>query len=132
MVAALLDEKRFWTKLPVPTMTKDSPYYEKDMWRGCSWLNLNYFILRGLYRYGHTEVADELLKRTMDCVYKWYQETGNLFEFYDADDEVCPFYLNRKGPQPEKPDYRMHVHAITDYNWSACFTLLMLQKNWNL
>ena len=132
MVAALLDEKRFWTKLPVPTMTKDSPYYEKDMWRGCSWLNLNYFILRGLYRYGHTEVADELLKRTMDCVYKWYQETGNIFEFYDADDEVCPFYLNRKGPQPEKLDYRVHVHAITDYNWSACFTLLMLQKNWNL
>ena len=132
MVKALLDEKRFWTKLPVPSISKDSPYYEKDMWRGCSWLNLNYFILRGLYRYGHTDVADELRERTLSTVLKWYQATGNIFEFYDADDEVCPFYLKRKGEQPEKPDYRVHVHAITDYNWSACFTLLMLQNIWCL
>jgi hypothetical protein len=132
MVKALLDENRFWTKLPVPSISKDHPCYEKDMWRGCSWLNLNYFILRGLYRYGHKEVADELRERTLSAVLKWYRETGNLFEFYDADDEVCPFYLNRKGKQPEKPDYRVHVHAITDYNWSACFTLLMLQNIWCL
>ena len=127
MVKVLLDENRFWTALPVPTMPKDSEFFETDMWRGCSWLNINYFIMRGLQKYGYTKVAEELRERTLSTVYKWYQKTGNIFEFYDADDKICPFHLNRKGPQPEKYDYRVHVHSITDYNWSACFTILLLQ-----
>ena len=128
MVKVLLDENRFWTALPVPTMPKDSPFYEKDMWRGCSWLNLNYFIILGLRKYGYIDVANELREKTLNTVLKWYQKTGNVFEFYDEDNEICPFYLNRKGPQPEKPDYLEHVHAITDYNWSACFTELLINE----
>ncbi|MBR2385619.1 MAG: hypothetical protein IKA99_08455 [Clostridia bacterium] len=129
MVKVLLDENRFWTKMPVPSMPKDSEFYDIDMWRGCSWLNLNYFILVGLRRYGYEEIAEELRKRTLDTVYEWYQKTGNVFEFYDADNKICPLYLKRKGEQPPKPDYREHVHSITDYNWSACFTqLLILNK----
>ncbi len=128
MVKTLLDENRFWTAMPVPSMPKDSPYYEKDMWRGCSWLNLNYFIILGLRKYGYTEIADELRERTLSSVLKWYEKTGTVFEFYDADNEVCPFNLNRKGKTPEKPDYREHIHSITDYNWSACFTELLINK----
>jgi neutral trehalase len=129
MVKVLLDENRFWTKMPVPSMPKDSEFYDIDMWRGCSWLNLNYFIIVGLRRYGFVEIAEELRKRTLDTVFEWYQKTGNVFEFYDADNKICPLYLKRKGEQPPKPDYREHVHSITDYNWSACFTeLLILNK----
>ena len=126
MVKALTDEKRFWTELPVPSIPKDSELYDIDMWRGCSWLNINYFIILGLRQYGYHALADKLREKTLAAVYKWYQKTGNIFEFYDADDEISPFFLKRKGPQPEKPDYMVHVHAITDYNWSACFTLLLL------
>ena len=105
---------------------KDSEFYDIDMWRGCSWLNLNYFIIVGLKRYGYNDIAEEIRKRTLDAVYEWYQKTGNVFEFYDADNKICPFYLKRKGEQPPKPDYREHIHAITDYNWSACFTELLI------
>ena len=131
MVKVLLDEKRFWTAMPVPSMPKDSEFYDIDMWRGCSWLNINYFLMLGLRKYGYTGVAEELRTRTLDSVHKWYEKTGNLFEFYDADNQINPFYLKRKGEQPEKPDYREHVHAITDYNWSSCFTMLMIQNIWN-
>lgn len=131
MVKVLLDENRFWTELPIPTMPKNSPAYEKDMWRGCSWLNINYFIILGLRKYGYMDVAAELRRRTLEAVNKWYMQTGNIFEFYDAEDEVNPFYLNRKGVQPETPDYRVHVHAITDYNWSACFTELLINEIYN-
>lgn len=127
MVKVLLDEQRFWTAMPVPSMPKDSEFYDIDMWRGCSWLNINYFLMLGLKKYGYNELAEELKNRTLSAVNKWYEETGNLFEFYDADNKICPFYLKRKGEQPNPPDYRQHVHAITDYNWSACFTLLMIQ-----
>jgi neutral trehalase len=128
MVKVLLDEKRFWTAMPVPSMPKDSEAYDIDMWRGCSWLNLNYFTMLGLLKYGYTDIADELRERTLKTVLKWYEKTGNVFEFYDADDEICPFRLKIKGEQPEKTDYRAHIHSITDYNWSSCFTLMFIQN----
>ena len=131
MVKVLLDENRFWTAMPIPSMPKDSEFYDVDMWRGCSWLNINYFIILGLRKYGYAKLAEALRERTLNAVYKWYEATGNIFEFYDADDKICPFYLKRKGEQPEKPDYCVHVHSITDYNWSSCFTLLLIQDIYN-
>ena len=94
----------------------------------CSWLNINYFIILGLRKYGYADIAEELREKTLSSVYKWYEKTGNIFEFYDADDKICPFHLKRKGEQPEKPDYRLHVHSITDYNWSACFIQLLINR----
>lgn len=128
MVKVLLDENRFWTTMPIPSIPKDNEYYDIDMWRGCSWLNINYFIILGLRKYGYGDIAEELRNRTLKTVLRWYEETGNIFEFYDADDKVNPFYLKRKGEQPAKPDYRKHVHSISDYNWSACFTNLLINE----
>jgi glycogen debranching enzyme len=129
MVKVLLDENRFWTEMPVPSIPRDNEYYDIDMWRGCSWLNINYFIILGLRKYGYADIAEELRARTLASVSKWYKETGNIFEFYDADNKVNPFHLKRKGEQPEQPDYKVHVHSITDYNWSACFTQLLIQND---
>ena len=128
MVKVLLDETRFWTEMPVPSIPKDNEYYDIDMWRGCSWLNINYFLILGLRKYGYSEVAEELRRRTLKTVLHWYEETGNIFEFYDADNKVNPFFLKRKGDCPNPPDYRVHVHSISDYNWSACFTTLMINE----
>ena len=130
MVKVMLDETRFWTEMPVPSIPRNNEYYDIDMWRGCSWLNINYFLILGLRNYGYHALAEELRSRTLKTVLEWYEETGNVFEFYDADNKVCPFYLKRKGDCPNPPDYRKHVHAITDYNWSACFTELMIMEKY--
>ena len=127
LVALLHDESTFATPLPVASISRDHPDYGADMWRGCVWLNFNYFTILGLRRYGYDDEAQALLERTLQSVNRWFEETGNVFEFYDAEDETAPWQLNRKGPQPPVPDYRIRMHAITDFNWSACFTLLMLQ-----
>lgn len=127
LVSLLHDETTFATPLPVPSISRDHADYGADMWRGCVWLNFNYFTILGLRRYGYAAEAQSLLDRTLRSVNRWFEETGNVFEFYDAEDQTAPWRLNRKGPQPEVPDYRVRMHAITDFNWSACFTLLMLQ-----
>ncbi len=127
LVALLHDEGTFATPLPVPSISRDHADYGADMWRGCVWLNFNYFTILGLRRYGYDDEAKALQERTLQSVNRWFEETGNVFEFYDAEDKIAPWRLNRKGPQPEVPDYRTRMHAITDFNWSACFTLLMLQ-----
>ena len=131
MVKVLLDEERFWTAMPIPSMPRNDENFDIDMWRGCTWLNINYFIILGLRKYGYIEVAEELRKRTLESVNKWYQQTGSIFEFYDADDKICPFHLKRKGVQRFDPDYRQHIHAITDYNWSACFIELLINEIYN-
>lgn len=131
MVKVLLDEKRFWTAMPIPSMPKDSEFYDIDMWRGCSWLNINYFIILGLRKYGYTEIAEELRHRTLESVNKWYKQTGTVFEFYDADDKILPFHLKRKGEQPAVPDYLKHVHSISDYNWTSCFVALLINGIYN-
>ncbi len=128
MVKVLLDENRFWTAMPVPSIPRNDKRYDTDMWRGCTWLNFNYFIILGLRKYGYIGVAEELRLRTLKAVNKWYEKTGNVFEFFDADNIKEPFFLKRKGEQPEIPDYRKHIHSITDFNWSAAFTVLLINE----
>ena len=128
LVAALTDPARFWTALPVPSIARNSPQYDTDMWRGCSWLNLDWFLWLGLRRYGYIAEAEELRRRVLAAVNKWYLRHGTLFEFYDADDSLSPFELKRKGPPVLPPDWRKHMHSITDYHWSAAFTRLFLER----
>jgi len=126
MVKNLTDESKFWGYMPVPTISKDHPLFNKDMWRGGTWLNTNYFVIKGLKNYGYNQLAEELKEKTLASVNKWFSKTGNIFEFYDPDGDIIPFALKRKGEPINPPDYRKHMHAITDFNWSACFTLIML------
>ncbi len=128
LVGHLHNDATFATPLPVASISRNHPDYGADMWRGCVWLNFNYFTILGLRQYGFADEAAALQSRTLQCVDRWFRETGNVFEFYDAEDQTAPWHLNRKGPQPPVPDYRIRYHAITDFNWSACFTLLMIQN----
>ena len=127
MVEVLLDEKLLWTKAPLASVSQTHPTFEQSMWRGGVWLNLNYFVLKGLLRYGFTEQAEKLKNATLEMVNKWYKKTGAIFEFFDPLDEIYPYQCNRKGWPTTPPDWRKHVHSIVDFNWSACFTLMMIQ-----
>lgn len=127
MVQKLIDPELLWTKFPIATVAKTHPMYGTDMWRGGVWLNLNYFIYKGLKRYGYDEIAQELKTKTLETVDKWYKKTGVLFEFYDSLDEIYPYQCERKGKPTTPPDWRKHVHSIADFNWSSCFTLMFIQ-----
>ena len=48
MVKVLTDRSLLWTKNPVSTIAQTHPAFSTDMWRGGVWLNLNYFIIKGL------------------------------------------------------------------------------------
>ncbi len=127
LVRNLTDENLLWTKVPLSTVAKTHPSYSTDMWRGGVWLNLNYFVIKGLLNYGYTELAATLKNRTLETVNKWYKKTGTIFEFYDSMDKTAPYACLRKGKPTTPPEWRKHVHSIIDFNWSACFTLLFIQ-----
>jgi hypothetical protein len=84
LVDHLTHEREFWPRFPVPTVALDDPKYDPDqMWRGPTWVNVNYLLIEGLRRAGFTDLARELRQRTLalvcgpDDVYEYYHpETG--------------------------------------------------------
>ena len=66
MVKVLTDPDLFWTKNPVPTISKNHPDYAPSMWKGGVWLNMNYFCMKGLVRYGYTDLEKEWRQKLLD------------------------------------------------------------------
>ena len=128
MVKVLTNKELLWSKVPVATISQKDPRFSDDMWRGGVWANINYMLIKGLKDYGYDDLAEELRNKTLDMINKWYKKTGCIFEFFDPKDEVSPFMCHRKGEPLKQPDYRKHVHSISDYNWSACFAILLIQR----
>ena len=62
----LTNDKRFWSEFPVPSTSMEEPAYDPDdgFWRGPVWMAPNWFIHRGLKRYGFDDVADAIKTKT--------------------------------------------------------------------
>ncbi|MBR4490926.1 hypothetical protein IKP13_09860, partial [bacterium] len=127
----LTDSSKFSCEFPVPSIALDNPLYGADMWRGCTWINYNFMIILGLRKYGYDSLAEEIRLKTLRSVNSLFLKTGNIYEFYDSAGKTEPMRLNRKGPQPGIPDYRVKYHSITDYNWTASLVLLMIQNDFD-
>jgi glycogen debranching enzyme len=80
LVAHLTDERQFWTRYPVPTVAMDDPKYTSGkMWRGPTWVNVNYLLIEGLQRSGYEDLARELRRRTLDLI----NSRDDIYEYYD-------------------------------------------------
>jgi hypothetical protein len=108
----------FGTPLPVPSVAvKCTQHYAKDAWRGPVWINLNWLIAHGFDRYGMTDIARELRRKTVREIEQYCEAYGTLFEFYDDRRQVPPPQLLRKGRcAPEISPYHQVFH---DYGWTA-------------
>jgi putative isomerase len=124
VVEHLANPEEFWAWLPVPTISLDEPSYEPDMWRGPTWININHLIVLGLERYGYHELAQEIRKRTLAEIARWYGSLGCIYEYYDCMGQIPPPRMNRKGGPGSKGAVGFGV--IADYNWSAACTVAML------
>ena len=86
----------------VTTVSKSSAAYDpRRYWRGPVWININWFLFRGLLRCGLEAEAEELRRLTLRLL-----ETSGLAEYYDA----------RNG-EPLGSD---------DFSWSAAIALDLL------
>lgn len=75
----LLDETKLWPMLP--SVAFDHPAYTPDnYWRGPTWINLAYVVIRGLENYGMDEEADALRARVLEMTY----QNNHLGEYYNS------------------------------------------------
>jgi len=124
LVEHLTDVREFWAPFPVPTIALDEPSHEPDMWRGPTWINVNAMIRLGLLRYGYADLAEEVRTRTLGEISRWYETLGCLYEYYDCQAQTPPPQLDRKGAPGSAGGTGFGV--ISDYNWTAAWTVLML------
>jgi glycogen debranching enzyme len=107
LVAHLTDEREFWSRYPVPTVAMNDPKYDPGvMWRGPTWVNVNYLLIEGLQRSGYPDLARELRRRTL--------------EMLCAQDDIYEYYDPQTGRNPPK--------AASTFGWSsAVFIDLAIQ-----
>ena len=76
------------------------------MWRGPTWVNINYLMIEGLQRTGYVDLARELRRRTL--------------EMLSAHDDIYEYYHPQTGEVPPK--------AASIFGWSsAVFIDLAIQ-----
>jgi len=107
LVAHLTDESQFWTKYPVPTVALNDPKFDPlQMWRGPTWVNVNYLMIEGLHRSGYPDLARELRSRTLALI--------------EREDDIYEYYHPETGARPPK--------AASTFGWSsAIFIDLAIQ-----
>jgi glycogen debranching enzyme len=86
----------------------DDPKYEAlTMWRGPTWVNVNYLLVEGLRRAGYPDTARELRQRTLDMML--------------GDKDIFEYYHPETGEGPPK--------AASTFGWSsALFIELAIEE----
>jgi len=107
LVAHLTDERQFWSRYPVPSVAMDDPKYDPNqMWRGPTWVNVNYLLIEGLQRSGYSDLARELRRRTLELIC--------------GQDDIYEYYHPESGENPP--------NAASTFGWSsAIFIDLAIQ-----
>ncbi len=79
----LLDEAKFRTYVPFPTVSRAHPEFSDGYWRGLVWLDQAYFAIQGLARYGYEDDAVALTRQLFDHLDGATSKGPPLFENYD-------------------------------------------------
>ncbi len=105
LVAHLVNPAEFWARFPVPSVARNDPRYSPDtMWRGPTWINVNYLLVEGLECSGYRAVAASLRQRTLELV----ASGDDIYEYYNPETGLPP------------------ADAARMYGWSAALFIDLL------
>ncbi len=67
----LLSKREFWANFPISTTALNEPSFNpEDLWRGPTWIGINWFIYKGLLNYGFRDIAEEIKKSSIALIQK--------------------------------------------------------------
>jgi len=65
----LCDPRAFWPRFPIPSTAMDHHDFDpEDMWRGPTWINMNWLVFEALLRRRRSDLARDLAERTCELV----------------------------------------------------------------
>ncbi|MFA7229953.1 MAG: trehalase family glycosidase [Victivallaceae bacterium] len=80
----LLNQKRFFTKHPISTVSVSDHKFELRLWRGPAWNSMSYWAAVGCVKYNRSDAAKMILENAMDATSKCFKKTGTIWEFYHS------------------------------------------------
>lgn len=92
LVRHIQDEETFCSPYGIVSLAKDEKMFDLSVtnnpsnWLGPIWVIANYLVFEGLLRYGYTEEAKEICKKTLVLLGSDIEKTGALHEYYDPFD----------------------------------------------
>jgi hypothetical protein len=88
LIRHLFEKREFWTAFPIPSVAKSDPRYDpQTMWRGPTWVNINYLFIEGLERIGRLRQARRLRAKTLNMVMK----NNDIYDYYHPESgKNCP------------------------------------------
>ncbi|OGO34392.1 MAG: hypothetical protein A2Z16_05340 [Chloroflexi bacterium RBG_16_54_18] len=82
LIQHLQNRDEFWTAYPIPTVAANQPQYDpQQMWRGPTWVNVNYLLIEGLFKSGYADLARALRRRTLELL----MARSDFYEYYHPD-----------------------------------------------
>ena len=120
----LLDSKAFWAPYGVRTLSKYEKMYSvkatfnPSCWLGPIWGVSNYFVFRGLIKYGYKKEAKELAKKTIRLLERDLEECGQLHEYYHPETGepiINPGFQNWNLLAINMQAYLNHKDAVTEF-----------------
>jgi len=102
----LTDPDKYWPEsgYPLATVSMQEPEFERQRyWRGPVWVNINWFMIKGLAQYGFHKQAEQLTERTLEMVSR-----GGFHEYFD------PF--NARG------------YGAKDFSWTASLIIDLIER----
>jgi hypothetical protein len=95
------------------------------MWRGPGWINVSYMIIRGLEAYGFHEDAAQLAFATVDGVFRTYENTACVWEFYDVERFDISKLESKRGERLKR--VTLGNKPLPHYGWSALVNTLLVE-----
>ena len=88
LVEHITNPREFWCAYPLPSVALNEPTFDPiDMFRGATWVNVNWMVIEGLSRQGYADLARELARKTVELVGPRYTDgvrtrSPRLWEWY--------------------------------------------------
>ncbi len=122
-IATIRDPNLLGGELPLPTVARNSEYFEEDgrYWLGGVWLPTTYMTAKALEKYGELDLAAEVAEKTvarMSKVFQTYQP-ATIWEAYAPSARPTPAAAKRPGTVA-RPDF---------CGWSALGPISLLIEN---
>lgn len=85
----LLNPSEYWTNYPIPSVSKDEIYYSpnetpfykiKLLWRGPTWVNTNWLVVKGLKKHGFNGIANQIIDKMCQMI-----EKSGFREYYNPE-----------------------------------------------
>jgi hypothetical protein len=107
MVRELKNPETFGRPNLVPTLAADQPGYNPlgGYWRGSVWAPTDSMIIRGLEKYGYSDLARSIAMNHLELAAHVYEKTGTIWENYSPDhtqqgDEAMSNFVGWSGIGP--------------------------------